>query len=151
MKEKKITESKVLNMDVFVGVSETINGLTPGFQKLFGALVLLICIDYITGVCVAFREKKLSSKIGAKGLASKIMILGMVALSVVIDYMLTDGSLFLRNITTLFYCTNELISICENATKMGLPLPEKLQTLLRAIKAEKKQQASSEDKDDPIR
>ena len=136
-------------MDIFVGASEAINGLTPEFQKLFGALVLLICIDYITGVCVAFREKKLSSKIGAKGLASKIMILGMVALSVVIDYMLTDGSLFLRNITTLFYCTNELISICENTTKMGLPLPVKLQTFLDAIKEEKKQQVSSEDKDDP--
>lgn len=139
-------------MEFLISFNQAINNMTPGFQKLFSALVLLICIDYMTGVCVAFRNKKLSSKIGATGLASKITILGMVALSAIIDYMLTDGSLLLRNVTTLFYCTNELISICENAKKMGLPLPEKLNRLLESIKEDQKNNSNdSEVNDNPMK
>ena len=31
-------------------------------KKLFIALTIIVCVDYITGVCAAIKEKKLSSK-----------------------------------------------------------------------------------------
>ena len=97
------------------------------------ALILLMCIDYITGVCVAIRKKELSSKIGTKGLATKIMIFSVVGLSVLIDRLLIGEGHTISSMTTLFYCSNELISICENASRMGVPLPKKLTEYLKVL------------------
>ena len=43
------------------------------------ALLVLIVIDYVTGVCLAVKEKTASSKVGAKGIASKVLIVCLVA------------------------------------------------------------------------
>ena len=111
---------------------ELISSAIPeGTKKLFLALILLVCIDYITGLCVAVKEKKLSSKIGAKGLASKVTVFAMVAIGAIIDNLLIGNGSALCGLIMLFYCTNELLSICENANRMGLPLPEKLVSLLK--------------------
>ena len=44
------------------------------------ALFVLIIIDYITGVCLAVSEQKISSKIGTKGIAAKVLIVCFVTL-----------------------------------------------------------------------
>lgn len=107
-------------------------------KKLLGALILFVCIDYMTGICVAIHTQKLSSKIGAKGLSTKVMIFAMVALTAIIDYLLIGDGSALCSITILFYCSNELISICENANQMGLPLPQKLVEFLKAFQGRHK-------------
>lgn len=104
-------------------------------QKPLEALILLVCLDYLTGVCVAVREKKLSSKIGSKGLSTKVMIFAMVGLSAIVDQFLIGAGLALSRVTILFYCSNELISICENAGKLGLPLPRKLTSYLKSLRS----------------
>lgn len=107
-------------------------------KKLLGALILFVCIDYMTGICVAIHTQKLSSKIGVKGLSTKVMIFAMVALTAIIDYLLIGDGSALCSITILFYCSNELISICENANQMGLPLPQKLVEFLKAFQGRQK-------------
>lgn len=124
-------------------LTETFGTISTQLQKPLGALILLVCLDYITGICVAVREKKLSSKIGTKGLATKVMIFAMVGLSVIVDQLLIGAGLALSNVTILFYCSNELISICENASKIGLPLPKKLTSFLKSMR---EGQQSDEDK-----
>ncbi len=112
--------------------AELISAAIPtGVKKVFIALILLVCIDYITGICVAIKEKKLSGKIGAKGLASKVTIFAMAAIGAIIDHLLIGDDSALCGIIMLFYCTNELLSICENANRMGLPLPQKLISFLK--------------------
>lgn len=106
-------------------------GHTP---KTFYALLILVALDYITGVCVAIRDKKVSSKIGAKGIASKVMIFAMVSLSAIIDRFLVGDGSALSTLTILFYCANEIFSILENANKFGLPLPTKLTQFLEEFK-----------------
>ena len=100
-------------------------------KKLFIALIIIVCVDYITGICAAIKEKKLSSKIGAKGIASKVTIFSLSALGAVLDHLITGGGSTICSLTILFYCSNELISICENAQRVGLPLPPKLTALLK--------------------
>ncbi len=116
-------------------ISEQIPAST---KKLLGALILFVCIDYMTGICVAIHTQKLSSKIGVKGLSTKVMIFAMVALTAIIDYLLIGDGSALCSITILFYCSNELISICENANQMGLPLPQKLVEFLKAFQGRQK-------------
>ena len=103
-------------------------------NKVLYALIILVTLDYITGVCVAIKDKKLSSSIGAKGIINKVVIFIMVSLSHVVDSYLLSSGVALERITILFYCANEAISILENAGKIGVPLPEKLLTHLNSFK-----------------
>ena len=43
-------------------------------------LILLVILDYITGICVAIHQKRLSSKIGFKGISLKVIDLQNFAL-----------------------------------------------------------------------
>lgn len=106
-------------------------------NKVLYALIILVTLDYITGVCVAIKDKKLSSSIGAKGIINKVVIFIMVSLSHVVDSYLLSSGVALERITILFYCANEAISILENAGKIGVPLPEKLLTHLNSFKEKK--------------
>lgn len=128
-------------------ISESVRTISTQLQKLIGTLILLVCLDYITGICVAVREKKVSSKIGAKGVAKKIMIFAMVGVSVIIDYLLIGSGPALSSATILFYCSNELISICENAANIGIPLPKKLVECLKSFRKDLQQDEAK--KDDP--
>lgn len=72
-------------------------------NRMLHALIILVVLDYITGVCVAILERRLSSEIGAKGIAGKVMIFVLVALSNVADtYFLLDGNA-LETVTVISY------------------------------------------------
>ena len=101
---------------------------------LLYALVIFVILDYITGVCVAIQTKKQSSKIGAKGIEKKVAIFLMISVAHVADQYLVESTDVLRSVTTLFYLSNEGISIFENVCKIGLPLPGRLKNLLENFK-----------------
>lgn len=113
------------------------NLIGPPNQLLY-ALTFVIIIDYITGVCVAIQNKRLSSKIGGKGIAKKISIFALVALSHVLDAFVFGSGDSLRIITISFYLSNECLSILENVGALGLPLPEKLKDILEHFNEHKK-------------
>jgi len=103
------------------------------FDSLIYALIAFVAIDYISGILLAFQEKKISSEIGFKGIAKKIMIFALVALGNVIDqYVIKSGS-SLRTMMIMFYLTNEGISIIENAGSMGVPFPKKLKDAIEKL------------------
>lgn len=86
-------------------------------------------IDYITGIMAAILEKKLSSNIGFKGIFKKVLIFTFVGIGHIVDiYILQNGSA-VRTAVIFFYLSNEGLSIIENATKIGLPVPEKLKAV----------------------
>lgn len=89
-------------------------------------------IDYITGVTSNWGE--LSSKNGYDGIKRKIMIFGLVAAGHMIDVVIGSDGHFIRNIVIFFYISNELLSIIENAGKVGLPVPEKLKEAIKVLK-----------------
>lgn len=104
------------------------------FDGLYKALLALIIADYITGVIVAVVKKQLSSEVGAKGIAKKILMLIVVAVANVLDVQIIGGGAGLRNITIIFYAANEVISLLENTGKLGLPYPPKLLDVLEQVK-----------------
>ena len=106
--------------------------LLGGWDKIIMALIVLMCLDYATGLIKAFSNKELSSQIGFKGLAKKVLILVIVAVAVVAENML--GIPAIREIVIMFFAVNEALSILENAGAMGLPLPEKLKQALLQIR-----------------
>jgi toxin secretion/phage lysis holin len=112
--------------------------LVGEFDGLYKALLMLIIADYITGVIVAVVKKQLSSEVGAKGIAKKILMLIVVAVANVLDVQIIGGGAGLRNITIIFYAANEVISLLENTGKLGLPYPPKLLDVLEQIKNKEK-------------
>ena len=104
-----------------------------GFDIAIQSLLIVMVVDYLTGIASAIYNKELSSKIGFKGILKKISYLCVVALSVVIDN-LTGQSGLIRTLVIYFFVANDGLSIIENMAEMGVKLPEKLIDALEQIK-----------------
>lgn len=107
-------------------------GETDGFLY---ALIVFVAVDYITGVVRAGVEKKLSSRVGFKGIAKKLTIFILVGIGHMLDeHLITGANDLLRTAIIFFYISNEGISILENSVSIGLPVPDKLRNILEQIK-----------------
>ena len=104
-------------------------------DNLLIMLLIIMAIDYLTGVCKAIVNKKLNSIIGAKGIIKKVGYLLVIALSVLIDKILGDAGA-IRILVIYFFIANEGISILENWGQMGLPLPKRLKQCFLQLKNE---------------
>lgn len=101
---------------------------------LLYALIAFMTIDYISGVIVAVVRHELSSEVGFKGIAKKVLILALVAVGHILDVHVLGGGAVCRSAVIGFYLANEGISILENAGELGLPLPKKLIAVLKQLK-----------------
>lgn len=122
----------------FSGIMGALIGVLFGPLEgpLYGLLACVI-LDYITGCIVAAVRHNLSSEIGFRGIGKKVMIFLLVALAHIVDtVVIKDGALF-RSAVIFFYIANEGLSIIENATLIGLPIPEKFKVVLKQIKEDK--------------
>ena len=107
-----------------------------GLDIALKTLLIMILLDYITGLCKAIHNKKINSLIGAKGIVKKVGYLIIVAMSVLLDQVVGDTGA-IRSLVIYFFVANEGISILENWGAMGLPLPKKIFDVLDQIKKEK--------------
>lgn len=121
----------LINLKKFLVLSSGVIGWYFGeINSLLYALIAFVTIDYVSGVLLAILEKKLSSEIGFKGISKKVMIFVLIGLGNIIDQYIIGSGSSLRTMLIMFYLSNEGISILENATKIGLPLPQKLKDIL---------------------
>lgn len=107
--------------------------LLGGFDVALISLLIVMVLDYITGIIKAIKNKKLSSKIGFTGILKKIAILCLVALAVVIDH-LTGESGFIRTMIIYYLVANEGLSIIENLGEIDILVPEFLKEKLEQLK-----------------
>ena len=113
-----------------------------GWDTALQTLVILMAIDYITGILIAAVWQKssksktgaLESRAGFKGLVRKGLILLVVLIGVQLDAILGLQA-FCRTTIVLFFCGNEGLSIVENLGIMGLPLPDFVKTKFEQLKA----------------
>lgn len=105
-----------------------------GLDAILVTLIWAMVLDYITGLLKAIYTRKVSSRIGSKGIVKKIMILILVSLSYAIQLCvgLESG---IREIVIMFFIGNEGISLLENAAVM-LPIPKKLTDILEQLRSE---------------
>ena len=124
---------KYLINNVFSAILTTIVYLLGGVDIALQSLLIVIVIDYLTGIASAIYNKELSSKTGFKGIIKKFSYLLVVALSVVIDNLLGQSGL-IRSLVIYFFVANDGLSILENMTEMNIKLPQKLIDALEQIK-----------------
>ena len=123
-----------------------------GVDGMLIALIVLMALDYISGVMCAIEDKKLSSAVGFKGIAKKVLILMLVGVANILDTNVVGGGAVLRGAVICFYLSNEGLSLLENAAYLGLPIPDKLREILAQLhnRSEKEKDQTDEDggKDD---
>ena len=115
-----------------------IAALLGGWDSALATLVVFMGIDFVTGLVTAAMGKSkhsrsgaLNSKAGWIGLAKKFCILLMVVVGVRIDILL--GTTYIRDTVCISFCLNELLSIIENATLMGIPYPPALKNAIEVL------------------
>ncbi len=126
---------KIFNaISVFIGVAGGIlAGIFGQWDTALWALVILMAMDYITGIIKAVYIKKLSSEEGYKGILKKITILVIVALANVVQ-VITGGAAAVREIVIMFYIANEGISVLENVAAVSTKMPAALKNILLQLR-----------------
>lgn len=104
-----------------------------GMDGMMIALMVLMALDYVTGVMCAVIDKKLSSAVGFKGICKKVLILMLVGVAHIIDLHVVGTGSALRGAVICFYMSNEGLSLLENAAHVGLPIPDKLKDILSQL------------------
>lgn len=108
-------------------------------------LIVLMCLDYCTGMVNAWLKKELSSAKGIQGIIKKVSYFVVVVIGMVADYLIcllgkTIGLALPQTITaigllvTIWLILNESISILENLDKIGTPMPAFLKKLMDHLK-----------------
>lgn len=104
-----------------------------GADGFLYALLAFVIIDYITGVLCAIADKTLSSEVGFKGICRKVLIFALVGIGNIVDIYVMGEAGILRTAVIFFYLSNEGVSLLENSAHLGLPIPEKLKTVLSQL------------------
>lgn len=107
--------------------------LLGGVDVALQCLLIMIILDYISGIASAIYNKNLDSKVGLKGILKKFMYLLIVCVSVIIDKIVGNTGA-VRTVVIYFFVANDGLSIIENIGKMGIPLPKKLIDTLNQLK-----------------
>ena len=81
----------------------------------------------------AIADKTLSSEVGFKGICRKVLIFLLVGIANVLDVQIIGTGSVLRTAVIFFYISNEGVSLLENAAHLGLPVPEKIKTVLEQL------------------
>ena len=104
-----------------------------GMDGLLIALIVLMTLDYISGVMCAIMDKSLSSAVGFRGIAKKVLILMLVGVAYILDIHVVGEGSALRGAVIAFYLSNEGLSLLENAAHIGLPVPDPLKNALAQL------------------
>ncbi len=147
-----------MNIDLSVRLSLSMLGAFAVlcFDTLAAPFVILLTVmlcDYVTGLLYAYLTKTISSKIGFRGIIKKVGCILAVGVAFVVDFFLSSG-LFGVNVQVLGFTAlvvvwliiNELISILENLSKIGVPFPKFMQGLLQKLHTQTEQKLSNENK-----
>ena len=95
-------------------------------------LIIAMVLDYISGIIKSYETNTLSSKVGAKGIIKKFSYFLVIIISFIIDFILCNYTLnevnlyypIVSEIIIAWFVINEVISILENVSEIGVPLPK---------------------------
>ncbi|WP_179295410.1 phage holin family protein [Bacillus sp. FJAT-45350] len=101
----------------------------------FTVLLVLMAVDFITGMMAGSVTSGLNSAIGRTGFIRKLYVILLIATIYLIEINLF-GTNHIGNGICIAYIAIELISITENGGKMGAPVPQGVKKLITMLKNE---------------
>lgn len=159
MKQLYLTFQALLTA-ILAWLSARLGILLPVMCLLLAAMVM----DYITGMLASKRESLehpndpaygWSSKRGAEGIIKKVGYLCIIAVAMIIDYIILHVAAglgmeitlkaFFGLLVAVWYILNELLSIIENAGRMGAAVPSWLAKYVAVLKDKIDSQGGGDD------
>lgn len=131
---------KILGNGITIGLGSLVAFIflvTGGQNDAMNVLLILMTVDYLSGVIKAFITCTANSKAGIIGILKKVMIILVIVLAYQLD-ILFDGKLAIKTLAVGVFISNEGLSILENASICGIPIPEKLKKVLTQYQEYKK-------------
>jgi toxin secretion/phage lysis holin len=119
---------------IIAAVGTAATYLWGGWDAVFAALVVLACMDYVTGWAAAWVHGRLSSDVGRRGIAKKVGMFVVVAVCNILDQLGGLGDPILRTVAIWGYISNEALSVVENLGEVGVPLPGRLRQALAVLR-----------------
>ena len=133
------------------GVQAALSVAAAAFTAYIGALIVpiivllvMMLIDYASGMAAAWTEGELSSKVGARGILKKVGYMALIAVAMGIDYLICTGvanagvdipcGMWLGLMVAVWLIINEMISILENLSRLGVPVPSFLKKIIKKLK-----------------
>lgn len=120
----------------------------------FLLLLLAMALDYASGIAKAYLKNELSSRAGLRGIVKKLSYLFAVAVAAAVDFVLRlaaeqtaldlSGCYFCALLVIVWLILNESISILENVSDAGVPVPAFLMALVRRLKAGAEKEAGDD-------
>ena len=127
--------------------------LLGGWDSALVTLIVFMGVDLFTGVVTAAMGRSkhtdsggLSSKAGWFGLAKKVCTLLLIAVAVRMDILL--GTTYIRDAVCISFCLNELLSIVENTSLMGVPFPPVIKKAIDVLQTKVGRIEEKNDKED---
>ncbi len=132
-----ISSLKTRLLIVIGSIGTIISNAFGGWSHSLNTLLIFIVIDFITGLIVAISPKEtpkgqLNSKIGFIGLLKKGLILLVVLIGYRLDLII--GTSYIKDMVTIAYIVNELISVIENFGLLGMPMPTAITSAIEVLK-----------------
>lgn len=113
------------------------HGMTNGNHRSAVLLLCLMAADYLTGLIAAWLSKsrktktgKLSSSAAFRGLLHKAVMVLVLVISAVLDWFIGDRNAMFFTAVCWMYISSEALSLLENLTLCGVPVPAALKRRL---------------------
>lgn len=104
-----------------------------GWDIALQSLLIVIILDYLTGISKSYVSKKLNSNRGLKGIVKKLSMLCMVAIATIVDKIAGETGL-IRTLVIYYLFANEGLSILENLAEMNIIVPKFLKEKLEQLR-----------------
>ena len=134
-----------------IGIQAIISTALAAFASYLGALavpiivlMVMMIIDYLSGMLAAWSEGTLSSKVGAKGIVKKVGYMALIVVAMGVDYLICSGvsaasldlpyTMWFGLLVAVWLIINEMISILENLGRLGVPIPGFLRAIVKKLK-----------------
>lgn len=142
------TQTELLAGTISGCIWSILNFSLGGIDTPVKALVVLMCLDFITGVTAGWKARELSSKIGIKGLFKKVGVMVGITVAYLLD--LTLSMDMFRGMAISAFAIIEAMSLVENIDRMGYGyiIPGFLRVRLAQIADEKHVKVERGDKID---
>jgi len=118
---------------LIAGLGTIASAWLGGWDAALNVLVVMMVLDYVTGLLGACKLNKVNSETMFWGGIRKITILAVVALAVLFDQMLGNKEPLLRTLAIYFYAAREGLSVTENLGILGVPLPPGIARVLEQL------------------
>lgn len=107
-----------------------------GFDTALYTLITFLILDYVTGVLVALKNKKFNYDVGFWGIFKKLFVLILIGIGAGLDNVLGGQEAVVRMTLIFFYLGIEGLSILQNASSLGIPIPSILTNWFDSLKKE---------------